>query len=146
MPKLGSRRAGLAARVLGLQLGAPHHAATVSLPTSPHHCAEEIATIAAMVSIGGAVFYRPKDKAVHADNAHKAFHMGNVGEWLGRWYLVTALSCPYGWGWGIENAAVQLLCGSLAAPPIHTPHALHHPASPPPPLPPRCASQVTTSR
>jgi hypothetical protein len=42
--------------------------------------AEEIATIAAMVSIGGAVFYRPKDKAVHADNAHKAFHMGNVGD------------------------------------------------------------------
>ena len=41
--------------------------------------AEEIATIAAMVSIGGAVFYRPKDKAVHADNAHKAFHRGNVG-------------------------------------------------------------------
>lgn len=33
-----------------------------------------------MVSIGGAVFYRPKDKAVHADNAHKAFHMGNVGD------------------------------------------------------------------
>jgi pre-mRNA-splicing factor ATP-dependent RNA helicase DHX16 len=39
-----------------------------------------VATIAAMVSIGGAVFYRPKDKAVHADNAHKAFHRGNVGE------------------------------------------------------------------
>jgi len=36
-----------------------------------------------MVSIGGAVFYRPKDKAVHADNAHKAFHRGNVGEWQG---------------------------------------------------------------
>ena len=25
------------------------------------------------------MFYRPKDKAVHADNAHKAFHRGNVG-------------------------------------------------------------------
>lgn len=35
---------------------------------------EEIATIAAMVSIGGSVLYRPKDKAVHADNAHKAFN------------------------------------------------------------------------
>lgn len=33
-----------------------------------------------MVSVGGAIFYRPKDKAVHADNAHKAFHRGNVGE------------------------------------------------------------------
>ena len=32
---------------------------------------EQIATICAMVSIGSAVFYRPKDKAVYADNAHK---------------------------------------------------------------------------
>ncbi len=46
----------------------------------PPPFAEEIATIASMVSIGGAVFYRPKDKAVHADNAHKAFHRGNVGD------------------------------------------------------------------
>lgn len=35
-----------------------------------------------MVSVGGSIFYRPKDKAVHADNAHKAFHRGNVGEEL----------------------------------------------------------------
>lgn len=41
---------------------------------------DEIATVAAMVSVGSAVFYRPKDKAVHADNAHKAFHLGNVGD------------------------------------------------------------------
>ena len=34
----------------------------------------------AMVGVGGAIFYRPKDKAVHADNAHKAFHRGNVGD------------------------------------------------------------------
>ena len=31
-------------------------------PPAPPPCAEEIATIASMVSIGGAVFYRPKDK------------------------------------------------------------------------------------
>lgn len=41
---------------------------------------EEIATICAMLSVGGSIFYRPKDKAVHADNAHKAFHRGNVGD------------------------------------------------------------------
>jgi pre-mRNA-splicing factor ATP-dependent RNA helicase DHX16 len=34
---------------------------------------EEAATICAMVSVGSSVFYRPKDKAVHADNAHRAF-------------------------------------------------------------------------
>jgi len=33
-----------------------------------------------MVSIGGSVFYRPKDKQVFADNAHKNFSRGNVGD------------------------------------------------------------------
>lgn len=33
-----------------------------------------------MVSIGSAVFYRPKDKQVHADNAHKQFSRGAVGD------------------------------------------------------------------
>ena len=41
---------------------------------------EEVATICAMVSIGSAVFYRPKDKQVHADNAHKQFSRGGVGD------------------------------------------------------------------
>lgn len=41
---------------------------------------EEVATICAMVSIGSAVFYRPKDKAVHAEAAHKNFSRGNVGD------------------------------------------------------------------
>eukprot|EP00887_Chlorella_sp_A99_P005069 scaffold36.g5069.t1 len=65
---------------------------------------EEIATIASMVSIGGAVFYRPKDKAVHADNAHRAFHMGNVGD------HIALMNCYNGWAetafstqWCYEN-------------------------------------------
>ena len=41
---------------------------------------DQIATICAMVSIGGSVFYRPKDKQVFADNAHKNFSRGNVGD------------------------------------------------------------------
>ena len=48
-----------------------------------HHmaqCSEEIVTIAAMVSAGSGIFYRPKDKAVFADNAHQNFHRGNVGD------------------------------------------------------------------
>lgn len=40
----------------------------------------EIATICAMMSVSAAIFYRPKDKAVFADNAHKLFHQGNVGD------------------------------------------------------------------
>ena len=33
-----------------------------------------------MLGVGNAIFYRPKDKAVHADNAHKNFNRGNVGD------------------------------------------------------------------
>jgi len=38
-----------------------------------YECSEECLTICAMLSAGNAIFYRPKDKAVHADNAHKNF-------------------------------------------------------------------------
>ncbi|CEO97361.1 hypothetical protein PBRA_000706, partial [Plasmodiophora brassicae] len=36
-------------------------------------CVNEIATIAGMLSVNNAIFYRPKDKAVHADNAYRNF-------------------------------------------------------------------------
>ncbi|XP_031118889.1 pre-mRNA-splicing factor ATP-dependent RNA helicase DEAH1-like isoform X3 [Ipomoea triloba] len=45
-----------------------------------YKCSDEIITIAAMLSIGNSIFYRPKDKQVHADNARLNFHMGNVGD------------------------------------------------------------------
>ncbi|RXH77459.1 hypothetical protein DVH24_023733 [Malus domestica] len=41
---------------------------------------DEIISIAAMLSIGNSIFYRPKDKQVHADNARLNFHTGNVGD------------------------------------------------------------------
>lgn len=45
-----------------------------------YKCSEEIVSIAAMLSIGNSIFYRPKDKQVHADNARMNFHTGNVGD------------------------------------------------------------------
>ena len=39
-----------------------------------YHVAEDVVTICAMLGAGGSIFYRPKDKQVHADNAHKNFH------------------------------------------------------------------------
>jgi pre-mRNA-splicing factor ATP-dependent RNA helicase DHX16 len=33
-----------------------------------------------MLSVGSSVFYRPKDRAVHADAAHAAFHRGGGGD------------------------------------------------------------------
>ncbi|XP_065851591.1 pre-mRNA-splicing factor ATP-dependent RNA helicase DEAH1-like [Euphorbia lathyris] len=45
-----------------------------------YKCSDEIISIAAMLSIGNSIFYRPKDKQVHADNARLNFHTGNVGD------------------------------------------------------------------
>ncbi|KAM7269789.1 hypothetical protein ACFE04_025286 [Oxalis oulophora] len=47
-----------------------------------YKCSEEIISIASMLSIGNSIFYRPKDKQVHADNARMNFHTGNVGDHL----------------------------------------------------------------
>ena len=41
---------------------------------------EEVISICAMLSCGGSVFYRPKDKQVLADSAHANFHRGEVGD------------------------------------------------------------------
>jgi HrpA-like RNA helicase len=43
------------------------------LASEKYKCSEEIAPIASMLSVNSAVFYRPKDKAVHADTARRKF-------------------------------------------------------------------------
>ncbi|KAH1264470.1 Pre-mRNA-splicing factor ATP-dependent RNA helicase DEAH1 [Glycine max] len=43
-------------------------------------CSDDIISIAAMLSVGKSIFYRPKDKQVYADNAMRNFHTGNVGD------------------------------------------------------------------
>lgn len=45
-----------------------------------YKCSDEIISIAAMLSTGSLIFYRPKKKQVHADNARKLFYTGNVGD------------------------------------------------------------------
>lgn len=45
-----------------------------------YQCSDEVISIAAMHSVGGSIFYRPKDKQVHADTARMNFHTGNVGD------------------------------------------------------------------
>ena len=61
--------------------------------------AEEIATICSMLSVSGAIFYRPKDKGIHADNAHRAFHRGDVGDHIA---LLNVFS-----NWAETNFSVQ---------------------------------------
>ncbi|RZC31968.1 HA2, OB NTP bind, CAF-1 p150, and/or DUF390 domain containing protein [Asbolus verrucosus] len=51
--------------------------AKMLLASEKYKCAEEVVTIAAMLSVNGAIFYRPKDKIIHADTARKNFnHIG----------------------------------------------------------------------
>lgn len=38
-----------------------------------YKCTEEVLTIGAMLSVNNSIFYRPKDKVVHADNARMNF-------------------------------------------------------------------------
>ncbi|PAA85199.1 hypothetical protein BOX15_Mlig005237g1 [Macrostomum lignano] len=44
------------------------------LASEKYKCSDEIITIAAMLSVNNAIFYRPKDKAIHADTARKSFY------------------------------------------------------------------------
>ncbi|KAL1497005.1 hypothetical protein ABEB36_008037 [Hypothenemus hampei] len=51
--------------------------AKMLLASEKYKCSEEIVTITAMLSVNGAIFYRPKDKIIHADTARKNFnHIG----------------------------------------------------------------------
>jgi pre-mRNA-splicing factor ATP-dependent RNA helicase DHX16 len=48
--------------------------AKMLLASEKYKCSEEIVTIASMLSVGSAIFYRPKDKIIHADTARKNFN------------------------------------------------------------------------
>ncbi|KAL8118675.1 pre-mRNA-splicing factor ATP-dependent RNA helicase DEAH1-like isoform X2 [Apium graveolens] len=50
------------------------------IASDKYKCSDEIISIAAMLSTGSMIFYRPKKKLVHADNARKLFYAGNVGD------------------------------------------------------------------
>lgn len=51
--------------------------AKMLLASEKYKCSEEIVTMAAMLSVNSAIFYRPKDKIIHADTARKNFnHLG----------------------------------------------------------------------
>jgi pre-mRNA-splicing factor ATP-dependent RNA helicase DHX16 len=50
------------------------------LASEAYGCTAEVLTIVSMLSIGSPVFYRPKDKAMHADNARNNFARGGGGD------------------------------------------------------------------
>ncbi|KAL1401752.1 hypothetical protein pipiens_006386 [Culex pipiens pipiens] len=51
--------------------------AKMLLASEKYKCSEEIVSIGAMLSVNGAIFYRPKDKIIHADTARKNFNHPN---------------------------------------------------------------------
>ncbi|KAK9669170.1 hypothetical protein RND81_13G113200 [Saponaria officinalis] len=69
-----------------------------------YKCSDEIITIASMISIGSSIFYRPKDKQVHADTARMRFHEGNVGDHIALLKIYNDWkSCDFGSMWCYEN-------------------------------------------
>ncbi|NXJ58284.1 DHX16 helicase, partial [Spizaetus tyrannus] len=48
--------------------------AKMILASEQYGCTEEVLTVAAMLSVNNAIFYRPKDKVLHADSARLGFH------------------------------------------------------------------------
>lgn len=49
--------------------------AKMILASEQYGCTEEVLTVAAMLSVNNAVFYRPKDRVLHADSARLGFHI-----------------------------------------------------------------------
>ncbi|RWS02705.1 pre-mRNA-splicing factor ATP-dependent RNA helicase DHX16-like protein [Dinothrombium tinctorium] len=43
------------------------------IASEQYECSEEVLTICAMLSVNASIFYRPKDKAIHADTARRNF-------------------------------------------------------------------------
>lgn len=69
-----------------------------------YECVSEVLSTVAMLSLGASVFYRPKEKAIHADTARLNFARGGGGDHISllRCYTDWA-STDYSNGWCIEN-------------------------------------------
>ena len=74
------------------------------LASEKYKCTSEILSCVAMLSLGAAVFYRPKEKAVHADTARLKFARGGGGDHIAllRCYTDWAGS-DYSQTWCFEN-------------------------------------------
>lgn len=44
------------------------------IESEKYRCVDQILTICSMLSVGNSVFFRPKDKQMHADTARKTFY------------------------------------------------------------------------
>jgi pre-mRNA-splicing factor ATP-dependent RNA helicase DHX16 len=74
------------------------------IASEKYECVTEVLSTVSMLSLGASVFYRPKDKAVHADTARLNFARGGGGDHISllRCYTEWA-STDYNTGWCFEN-------------------------------------------
>ncbi|KAK2657228.1 hypothetical protein Ddye_010280 [Dipteronia dyeriana] len=76
----------------------------VIVASDKYVCSNEIITIVAMLSVGNSIFYCPKDKKVHANNARMNFHLGNVGDHISLLRVYNSWrECNYSIQWCHEN-------------------------------------------
>lgn len=75
-------------------------------------CSEEILTVAAMLSVNNSIFYRPKDKVVHADNARVNFFLpgGDHLVLLNVYTQVTGKGGPGRVGTALPCCVLKALC------------------------------------
>jgi pre-mRNA-splicing factor ATP-dependent RNA helicase DHX16 len=74
------------------------------IASEKYECVSEILSCVAMLSLGASVFYRPKEKAVHADTARLNFARGGGGDHISllRCYNEWAAT-DYSQAWCFEN-------------------------------------------
>ena len=74
------------------------------IASEKYKCTSEILSTVAMLSLGASVFYRPKEKAIHADTARLNFARGGGGDHISllRCYADWA-STDYNQNWCFEN-------------------------------------------
>ena len=74
------------------------------IASDKYKCVDEVATVCAMLSCGNTIFYRPKEKQLLADHAHKAFHLGDVGDHLALMNVFNSWQdSDYSTQWCFEN-------------------------------------------
>jgi pre-mRNA-splicing factor ATP-dependent RNA helicase DHX16 len=74
------------------------------IASEKYGCVSEVLSTVAMLSLGSSVFYRPKEKAVHADTARLNFARGGGGDHISllRCYSEWAAT-DYSTAWCLEN-------------------------------------------
>jgi len=74
------------------------------LASEKYKCTTEVLTIVGMLSIGGSIFYRPKEKAIHADTARLNFARGGGGDQVSLLRVYTQWEAAgYSTQWCFEN-------------------------------------------